>query len=206
MKRPAVFLFLILASGSRCWANQADDALEAAQNLACNGKYEEALQKHVWYHKHALDVDRAQYGVRLSFALTYWTDLGKKYPPALKALRDIRDEDATRLAAGEQNRELFNDLVAINEELGESATTVAVFKKVQSVQPTFASLIAELADKALFDANEYQLEKKYLTDPLARFAKANVSWTSDSNSQKDVPPRGAADKVSRIILPATSSV
>ena len=155
-----------------CWGNQADDALEAAQKLACDGKYEEALQKHIWYHKHALELDRAQYGVRLSFALSYWIDLGKKYPRALKALREIRDDDATRLAAGEQNRELFNDVVAINEELGDSASTVEIFKKIELVQPTFASTVAQLADKSLFDANEYQLEKKYLGDPLVRFDAA----------------------------------
>jgi hypothetical protein len=172
MRRPAIVVFLVLAAMGCCWGNQADDALEAAQKLACDGKYEEALQKHIWYHKHALELDQAQYGVRLSFALSYWIDLGKKYPPALKALREIRDGDATRLAAGEQNRELFNDVVAINEELGDSAATVDVFKKIESVQPMFASTVAQVADKSLFHAREYQLEKKYLGDPFVRFDDA----------------------------------
>jgi hypothetical protein len=172
MRRPAIVVFLILAAIGCCWGNRADDALEAAQKLASDGKYEEALQKHIWYHKHALELDQAQYGVRLSFALSYWIDLGKKYPPALKALREIRDDDAVRLATGEQNRELFDDIVAINEELGDSASTVEIFKKIELVQPTFASTVAELADKPLFNAKEYQLEKKYLGDPFVRFDAA----------------------------------
>jgi tetratricopeptide (TPR) repeat protein len=172
VKKPLTIAALAVAVMSCCWATEADDALEAAQKLAAQGKYDEALQKHIWYHKHALDVDRAQYGVRLSFALMYWAELGKKYPPALKALREIRDEDAARLKSGEQNRELFHDIVAINEELGDSAATAEVFKKIELAQPTFASSIAELADKALFEAKEYQLEKKYLGDPFVRFAAA----------------------------------
>jgi hypothetical protein len=175
VRRAAAVVLLIFGAASCSRANQADDALEAAQSLACEGRYEEALQKHIWYHKHALELDRAQYGVRLSFALMYWTELGKKYPPALIALRNIRDEDAARLAAGEQNRELFHDIVAINEELGESVATVEVFKKIESAQPRFAAAIGEVADKALFDAKEYQLEKKYLGDPLARFAAAKCA-------------------------------
>jgi hypothetical protein len=171
MKRPAIVLLLFVALLGRCWANQADDALEAAQKLACDGKYEEALQKHIWYHKHALEIDYGQYGVRLSFALSYWVDLGKKYPPALKSLKEIRDEDCARLTAGEQNRDLFHDIVAINEEVGESAATVGLFKKLDAAEPTFASSVAELADKSLFDAEEFQLEKKYLGDPFVRFAE-----------------------------------
>jgi hypothetical protein len=172
VRKPLTTTALALAVMSSCLASEADDALEAAQKLTAEGKYDEALQKHVWYHKHALDVDRAQYGVRLSFALMYWAELGKKYPPALKALREIRDEDAARLKSGEQNRELFHDIVAINEELGDSAITVELFKKIELAQPTFAPSIAELADKALFKAKEYQLEKKYLGDPFVRFASA----------------------------------
>ena len=43
------------------------------------------------------------------------------------------------------------------------------FKKIQAARPDFAYSVAELADKALFDAKEYELERKYLGDPLARF-------------------------------------
>jgi hypothetical protein len=149
--------------------DEADKALEQACEFASQGKFEEALQKHIWYHDHALEINQAHYGVRLSFALSYWIDLGKKYPKALDVLKGIRDKKTARLVAGENNRPLFHDIVAINEELGESLATVEAFKKIQAARPEFASAIAELADKALFDAKEYELERKYLGDPLARF-------------------------------------
>lgn len=149
--------------------NSADEALEQAQQLTAEGKFEEALQKHIWYHNHALEIDPALYGVRLSFALSYWVELGKKYPKALEALKGIRDEKISRLVAGEENRPLFHDIVSINEYLGESHATVEVFKKIESARPKFASLVADLADQALFDAKEYALEKKYFGDPFAKF-------------------------------------
>ena len=157
---------LVCCSGGK---DEADEALEQAQQFAAQGKFEEALQKHIWYHDHALEINEAHYGVRLSFALSDWIDLGKKYPKALDALKDIRDKKTSRLVAGENNRPLFHDIVAINEELGESLATVEAFKKIQAARPDFASSVAELADKALFDAKEYELERKYLGDPVARF-------------------------------------
>jgi hypothetical protein len=172
VRRTVGAISLLLGVIFCCCGNEATDALDAAQKLAAQGKCEEALQKQIWYHNHALQIDPAQYGVRLSFALLYWVQLGKKYPPALKALRQIRDEKTARLIGGELNRSLFDDIVAINQNLDESKATVEAFKKIEVDRPTFASSIAERADQALFDGKEYQLEKKYLCDPFARFTTA----------------------------------
>jgi hypothetical protein len=179
---------LVCCSGEK---DKADEALEQAQQFAAQGKFEEALQKHIWYHDHALEINEAHYGVRLSFALSYWIDLGKKYPKALEALKDIRDKKTARLVAGENNRPLFHDIVAINEELGESLAAVEAFKKIQAARPDFASSVAELADKALFDAKEYELERKYLGDPLTRFdcLKRNLDFGIDY-----AKTRGAASR------------
>jgi len=158
--------------------DKADEAREQALQFAAQGKFEEALQKHIWYHDHALDVNQAHYGVRLSFALSDWIDLGKKYPKALDALKDIRDKKTARLVAGENNWALFHDIVAINEGLGESLATVEAFKKIQATRPDFASSVAEIADKALFDVKDYEMERKYLGDPWCRFdsLKCNLDF------------------------------
>jgi hypothetical protein len=104
--------------------------------------------------------------------LSYWIDLGKKYPKALQVLKDIRDSKTSRLVGGENNRPLFHDIVAINEYLGESHATVETLKKIESARPEFASSIADLADEALFEAKEYELERKYFGDPFANFEAA----------------------------------
>ena len=40
------------------------------------------------------------YGVRLSFALSYWEQLGEVYPPALTALKKTRDDKTALLLDG----------------------------------------------------------------------------------------------------------
>src|SRR5262245_11064399 len=75
--------------------------LQEAASDTRNGNYKTALEKHVWYHENALKHDPAQYGVRLSFALMYWGELGQKYPPALERLRKFRDEAAEKARKGE---------------------------------------------------------------------------------------------------------
>src|SRR4051812_34817029 len=65
--------------------------LQEAEADTRAGRFEDALQKHIWYHENALKFQRAQYGVRLSFALSAWWELASKYPPAMEALRRARD-------------------------------------------------------------------------------------------------------------------
>src|SRR4051812_22582627 len=68
-------------------AADVERALEDAEKFAREGKYQQALERHIWYHENALKYDQAQFGVRLSFALSDWAELGKVYPPAKVALR-----------------------------------------------------------------------------------------------------------------------
>lgn len=156
--------------------NIADEALDAARQLAAEGKFQEALEKHIWFHDHSLEVDRSFYGVRLSYALAYWLELGKNYPPALKALHQIRDAKSSRLLAGEMNRALFHDVESINDRLHEPATTVELFKKIEAVQPKFAASIYDLVEEALVATSEYALAKKYLGDPAKRFLVAKRNF------------------------------
>lgn len=156
-----------------CAANRddkAEQALDAARQLADEGKYEQALEKHVWFHDHALEVDDSYGGVRLSFALDDWIDLGRKYPPALKKLKAIRNTKTAKLIAGEEERELFHDVRSINEGLGESASTVALFKRIDAERPAFAEKVSALVTEALVAAQEYELARKYLPNPMEKFS------------------------------------
>jgi hypothetical protein len=147
----------------------AERALKDARRLVGLGDYEPALQKHIWFHDHALEVDPSYYGVRLSFALSDWVELGGKYPKALETLKSIRDQKTSRLLGGETNRELFHDVESINDYLDESKATVMLFEKLAATHSDFASRIYNLADEALIKAGEYALAKRYLGDPKERF-------------------------------------
>ena len=167
-------LVLLCSCGAR---DDAGDALKSARVLAAEGRFDEALEKHVWFHLHGLDADRSYYyGVRLSFALSEWVELGRKYPKALAALKDIRDEKTSRLIAGGTDEAVFHDVQSINDHLGETNATVALFQKIEATRPEFAASVYNLAEETLIAAKEYDLARKYLGDPKSRMAEARTKF------------------------------
>ncbi len=149
--------------------NPASQACEDAEKFAKDGKFAEALARHIWFHDHALEFDESYYGVRLSFALGSWIELGRKYPPALTALLQIRDTKTERLLAGDASRALFHDVESINDRLHRPDATVELFKKISATRPEFAAAVYDLAEAALVTTGEFELAKKHLGDPMSRF-------------------------------------
>ncbi len=180
----ALILVILLCICPCQGEDEAQRALADARRLAEQGDYEGALAKHVWFHDNALKVRPGYYGVRLSFALSDWVELGKKYPRALEKLKSIRDEKTSRLLTGEANRELFNDVESINKYLGESKATVELFNRIEAVDPGFAGRIYSIAEEALLQAREYALAKKYLGDPTKRLAAARRNFEEDMELAK----------------------
>jgi hypothetical protein len=156
--------------------DRARAALDAAKSLATQGKFNAALKKHIWFHNHSLKIRKSYYGVRLSFALAYWMELAAKYPPALAALRKIRDRKTERLLRGKADRALFHDIESINSRLKEPGATVALFKSIDRKNERFASAIYDLADEALVAAEEFHLARKHLGDPCVRFENARRNF------------------------------
>jgi len=54
--------------------------MDDTHTLVKQGKYAEALERMIWFHNHALEHELGMYGVRLSFALSEWKELGDVYP------------------------------------------------------------------------------------------------------------------------------
>ena len=91
--------------------------LNEAKQLRDKGRYEEALQRHLWFHNHALEIDPNHSAVRLSFALSEWERLGRRYPKAKEALIEIRDHNTMEISEGRGFFEMFHETAAINREL-----------------------------------------------------------------------------------------
>jgi len=125
-------------------------------------RYADALAKHIWFHDHALDYDPSMYGVRLSFALSYWKDLGEAYPPALKRMIAIRDNKMDLLATGKGNRNLFHDVVGLNRTLDDGSKTVDLFRTLDQEHQELASQCWGIAKKVIIQAKEYDLVRKYM--------------------------------------------
>src|SRR5262245_7509865 len=137
--------------------------------LIQQGRYEESLQKHLWFHDHALEQNLALAGVRLSFALSYWIELGERYPEARRALADVRDRKAKAMADGEGPPSLFHDVSAINQAFEEQPKTVALFKLLHQKYPEFAGQCYHVAEADLVAHREYEVCASYIPIPAARF-------------------------------------
>ncbi|WP_411846044.1 hypothetical protein AAFN60_21265 [Roseibacillus persicicus] len=172
-------LILILFIATMCASegdDKADKALEAARKLAEEGKYNEALGKHVWYHEHALEICESHYGVRLSFALSDWCELGKKFPLALNKLKEVRDRKTALLLNGNGDREIFHDVESINGVLEEPDLTVKLFKHLDAVHPELAEDVSDLVIDVLASSKEHVLARKYLGDPMEELAWATQRY------------------------------
>lgn len=142
-----------------------------ADNDTRGHRYQMALAKHLWFHKNAVKNEPALAGVRLSFALSSWHDLGVQYPPAMTALVAVRDEAQDSVRLGNGVFEAMMDFRSLNDVLGERAHTRDLFVALDQSDPERARKIFRLAVPALVTTREYELCGKYL-QPRQDLARA----------------------------------
>jgi hypothetical protein len=153
-----------------------DKIWQEASDLRKQGHYEESLQRHIWYHNHALEYGVGQTGVRLSFALSDWVELGRRYPKAKEALVEIRDAKTRELAEGRGHGELFQDVARLNDYLQNREATFELFKNIQQHDPALARQCYFYAEDLLVEKGEYELCYGYMGDPQRRFEVIRSGW------------------------------
>lgn len=158
-----------------------DDALQAlrdAREAARRGAHSEALEKYLWFHHHALEHDPALAGVRSSYVISEWVELGKAYPPAQEALESIQSKNLRLLKEGSCERLRFHDFASINQYLGRSELTTTLFAELAEHQPEFARTCFRSALPALLRTRSFALARRFVSSPneqldnhLAQLAK-----------------------------------
>jgi len=173
--------------------------LNTAKSLADEGSYEDALQRYLWYFEHSRQ-DAGQRGIRISFALSDWQELGRRYPKARAALVGIRDAEGREFSEGRGDLELFMEIAAINERLGASDATEALFKDLGARDRKLAEQCYGFMEPALIARGEYALCLNYIGDPQAKFnillrnreqmrevaARQNASWQQQVERMKEL--------------------
>ena len=150
-----------------------EDAMEAARR----GEHAHALREYRWLHEHALEHDPAFCGVRVSFALAAWVELGETYPPAREALVEIRDAKSHELLRGGAGREAFEDVEAIDSHLGDHRATYELFRRLREVQPGVAESCADLAWETAAAFDDFALARACIHDPPTQVR----AWTEELN-------------------------
>lgn len=179
-KITALIALIILGASISLRADDMQTYLSDTHKMVREGKYQEALDRFIWFHDHALEQEPSMYGVRLSFALSYWKDLGEKYPPAMAALKKTRDDKTMRMEKGEGNRELFHDVTALNRVLKDDNKTVELFRKLDQEQRDLARECWEIAKDPVFAAKSYDLIRKYVENPVNEFARVKAIYEQNT--------------------------
>jgi hypothetical protein len=138
------------------------------------GRYEEALAKHLWFHRSAIRFEPAFGSVRLSFAVAYWWNLASFYPPAREAFIQTRDETEQRFRKTPSDFALFQDVAAMNDRMGDGIRTAMLFETIADIEPDHAPRLYRVAEPYLIAAGRYHacapfLETKRRMEQSTRF-------------------------------------
>jgi hypothetical protein len=139
--------------------------LHSAVSDTRDGLHAQALAKFLWFHNNALRHNRAFYGVRLSFALSYWMGLAAIYPPARAAFAQTRDETEAAFRGDSSRFELFHDLAALNEHLGDGERTADLFVRTARDNPAVAKALYRVAEPFLIAVGRYDACGPFLDPP-----------------------------------------
>ena len=150
--------------------------MKDTDDLITMEEYEEALERTIWFHNHALEHRSSLYGVRLSIALSSWYEFGKKYPPALVALKSTRDNKINMLISGTGNPEIFHDVVSINRTLSEENKSIDLFHTLDSKQPELAKNTWPFIKDLIIESKDYELVKKYIGNLLIAYARNEMRY------------------------------
>ncbi|WP_428307366.1 hypothetical protein [Lacipirellula sp.] len=139
--------------------------LREAQADARARRYEDALAKHLWYHENAEKFDPGQLGVRRSFALSDWYNLGADYAPALAKFEEVR-EAARKMVLEAKHpkhvRNAFADYAAMSKKLGEEEKVAELFLELRDKNEKHAKEVYRLADGSLIDADRFDVCGEFL--------------------------------------------
>lgn len=176
MRSLIAVLALVMTAALPAHAEDMQKYLSDTQTLVREGKHKEALDRFLWFHDHALEHAPSMYGVRLSFALMYWKQLGDAHPPALVALKKTRDDKTLLVVEGKGTRSLFHDVVALNRTLGDNGKTVELFRELDKDQRNLATECWDIAKEAVITEKAYDLARKYIGNPVREFGKVKESY------------------------------
>ena len=167
---------------------EATKVLREARQLVKSEQYAAALEKYIWFHDHALDFDRALAGVRLSYAILEWVDLGNVYPPAREALERVRDTKTESLTQGTYDVRLFHDVASINRAFGEVERTRDLFKIIADADRSVAEKCFRIALESLVDTKEFALARSFIPDPQKQIEQFAMPFKFGHQSTPSISP------------------
>ena len=174
MTRSLVVLASLATLSAHAWSPPANPDPQTILNEAradrAARRFEDALQKHVWFHNEALNHQPAMKGVRLSFAIGDWGLLASRYEPAMTALRAARASAADKVRSGVDVDDAFAELAAIDAELDEFWATQRDYRGLAARDEPAARQAFRSAANALIETKDFVTYARFV-DPQAEMQK-----------------------------------
>ncbi len=191
MKRTIFLLLTIVLSRLAVVGADSQElqiVLKEAKDLAKEGDYAAALDKHVWYHEHSRGTAHA--GVRLSFAMSDWKRLGEEFPAAKEKLLSIRNEQEKSLLGGKGGYVEFSEVAAIDRTYGNDKRTYELIRKLAEQSPELAGKCFFAARGVIAKNKDYALFLKLGPEPERQFRSRQSEW--EGNVVREGNPAAAA--------------
>lgn len=152
------------------------EVLREARSAASEGDFETALSKYEFFFDHALDDDPAAlYGVRLSYCLDEWAQIGEKFDPARAALVN-RKKESLRLFGESKELERFHDFVAICGYLKCTDEAIAEFARLSDADFQLADRVYRFIRKELVRASEWELCGRHVKEGMSAYEFALTAF------------------------------
>jgi len=182
---------------SAAWTRPANASIETIYDELRTDfqekRYEDALAKHLWFHEKSKDYP-ALAGVRLSYALGQWLELGKVHPAALDKMKSLRDQLEIDIAKDSKSDFVkLMDLFAFNRTLGDSKRNVAIFVTLDAQSSPLTKQAFILTFGTLVTHQEFKLAGKYLnSEDYYATALSNYQFHQKFAADK---PKANADRL-----------
>lgn len=142
--------------------------LHNIDKLVAEKKYQQALEAHQYFFEESKK-SSGMGGVRVSFALASWAQLGSVYPPALIALSKISSDHKASILSGKGSFYIFQEYQAINSYIGKNNETLETFLEADRKFPTQAKDYYLPVKELLISAGKFDIIKKYFNDPIYEY-------------------------------------
>jgi RNA polymerase sigma factor (sigma-70 family) len=128
-----------------------NDVSRRASQLQREGKFSEALQLYLTFYR---KLSGPQANIWRQSAMSGIELLGRNYPPATDALRELRDGVLEQIRGGDSNRDLFAEATELNERLHDAQSSMALYDLLPAGDPR-RQIVALVAFNAFVDARRY---------------------------------------------------
>ncbi|MCG7983335.1 MAG: hypothetical protein JAY90_11380 [Candidatus Thiodiazotropha lotti] len=137
------------------------DILKEAREAFADKKYSLSLEKYKWFFENALKIKRSYYGVRLSYCLCEWADLGGVYPQALDELRILK-ESKLRVFKKTNSHCVFHEYESICGALGCPDEPVEIFQEIAPEDKALAERIFTYVYAEFARQSKWEICREYI--------------------------------------------